>query len=177
MTAWRVAAAQALASVRRQPGRFALVALGCLLGAAFFAAVHSVRLIEATQSVGGGDAARLWWFECVAALMTVCGVASGLSMSVLERFPEIGALKCLGATNGLVALTFMIEGFLVAAPCALVGATLGSALGARLASHAAPLVGWSDSALTFLVVVFVSILVPGAVAARLQPIVALRSEI
>ncbi len=61
----------------------------------------------------------------VVALVGILGLFSTLSSSVLERRLEIGILRSLGASNGRVALVFLIEGLMLAVLAWLVGSALG----------------------------------------------------
>lgn len=68
----------------------------------------------------------------VALLVGMYLIYNTVAISVVQRRPEIGTVRALGATRGAVFATFLAEGALVGAA----GALLGLALGAGLASFA-----------------------------------------
>jgi len=61
--------------------------------------------IEATLAGNPRDR----WLIVMALLTCTVGIANAMLMSVAERFREIGTMKCLGATDGLVVHLFLLE--------------------------------------------------------------------
>ncbi len=120
------------------------------------------------------------------ALSVAFGVASVLSVSVIQRSKEIGILRAMGTSQGQVLRVFLLQGGLLGCAGAMVGSTLGS--GALRVFHA--VVRLSDGSelfpfavslpLQLLAVVaatFTGVLaaaVPALQAARLDPVVAIR---
>ena len=120
----------------------------------------------------------------IALIVGVLGVLNTMMMSVTERTREIGTLRALGWSRGLVVRTILAEGVLLS----LVGGAIGLALGV-LGTEA--LVAWFSTAyleatyetITFvqggtvaLLVGVVATLYPAMRAADLRPVEALRYE-
>jgi len=116
------------------------------------------------------------------------GIVNAMLMSVTERVREIGTLKCLGAADAFILQTFFIESSLQG----IAGAALGMLLG-LLTAVAVTLVSFRQYVLTyfpymaalrslgftFLVGSLISIagsIVPAYIAARKQPVEAMRVE-
>jgi hypothetical protein len=136
-----------------------------------------------------GLAAREIWL--VATSMAVClvGVSNALLMSVTERIKEIGTMKCLGALDSFIVKLFLIEALLMGTVSALAGMLAGLAscilanLGqfGRVAVSNAP---WAQlfggGMRTVLIGVVISVLAaiyPSVMAARMQPVEAMRKEV
>ncbi len=133
--------------------------------------------------------ARLIWLIATSMVVCMVGVSNALLMSVTERIKEIGTMKCLGALDSFVIKLFLIEALLTGMASSIVGVALGLLacvllnLGqfGSLVLHEAP---WSPlavkGALTVLLGCVLSVLAaiyPSLVAARMQPVEAMRTEI
>jgi len=140
--------------------------------------------IEATLAGNPRDR----WLIVMALLTCTVGIANAMLMSVAERFREIGTMKCLGATDGLVVHLFLLESLFLG----LVGTIAGEFLGVLVAGAVAGIqyggytvrfFPWSTEWTVLAWGVFAGVLlsVVGAVgpawkAARMQPVEALRVE-
>ena len=128
------------------------------------------------------------WIVILSLLVCTVGIVNAQLMSVTERFSEIGVMKCLGALDSMVLRLFVLE----AAMQGLAGATIGALLGG-LFSLLAGLIrfGWAAWAdLSWLglagslgqavvagcLLSLVGVLYPALLAARMEPINAIRSE-
>lgn len=111
----------------------------------------------------------------VALVASALAVTSTMTTTVIERRPEIGLMKALGADNGQVALLFMAEAGLIG----LFGGTLGYLAGVQVARVAgAAVFGTSPSAnlvllpvtlAIALIVALLSSVLPVRSAVRVQP--------
>jgi putative ABC transport system permease protein len=128
------------------------------------------------------------WIVFLSLLVCVVGIINAQIMSVTERFREIGTMKCLGALDMFVVRIFVIE-------AGLQGLT-GSAAGAILGAFSAILMGmlrfgtllitslsWYDVCYSAIIAILtgttlslLGVLYPAVLAARMQPIEAMRVE-
>jgi len=129
------------------------------------------------------------WMAGLALMISFVGILNAMLMSVTERFQEIGTMKCLGALDSLIVRLFLLESVFIGA----VGTTFGVLIGLILATVEA----WANygsaawwtmpwikilQIIGFCYLIGVVLTVGGASypawrAARMQPVVALRSEI
>jgi putative ABC transport system permease protein len=138
---------------------------------------------------GAGLSARERWLIATSMVVAFAGVTNALLMSVTERIKEIGTMKCLGALDTFVVKLFLIEALLIGTISALAGALGG--LGARVATDAvqygravlaaAP---WGSLAIEGIRTVAAGALLsvlgsiyPALMAARMQPVEAMRTEV
>lgn len=129
------------------------------------------------------------WMVGLALLISFVGIINAMLMSVTERFREIGTMKCLGALDGFVLRLFLLESTFEGALGSLAGLCLGAVLsygeGVSLYGSAV----WSlvplpqlllllaGCALAGMVLAVLGALYPAYQAARMTPVMALRSEI
>ena len=109
------------------------------------------------------------------------GIMNIMLASVLERKPEIGLLRAVGATQMDVVRQFLVETAVIALMGALAGVLLGIAIAYSIAGFADWSVAWSVPTIALAVGVCVSIAVgfgvyPSLSAARLDPVEALQDE-
>jgi putative ABC transport system permease protein len=116
----------------------------------------------------------------VALLVGGVGIANVMVISVIERRPEVGLRRALGATRAHIAVQFLGESVLLS----LLGGGAGIALGATATAGYASLEGWSvvvpglsvaGGVVIALLLGALAGLYPAARAARLAPAAALRS--
>ncbi len=128
------------------------------------------------------------WIIFLSLLVCVVGIINAQLMSVTERFREIGTLKCLGALDRFIVRIFVIEATIQGVAGSLAGALLG-ALAAILTAMgkfglaSAGFITWSVIAKTILIAIgtgtvlsLLGVLYPAIVAARMQPVEAMRVE-
>lgn len=128
------------------------------------------------------------WIVILSLLVCVVGIINAQLMSVTERFREIGTMKCLGALDRFIVRIFVIE----AAMQGFAGAVSGAILGGIVALLAAWIRFGTDSMthipwqtiggsltiamLTGITLSLIGVLYPAVIAARMQPVEAMRAE-
>jgi putative ABC transport system permease protein len=128
------------------------------------------------------------WIVILSLLVCVVGIVNAQLMAVTERFREIGTMKCLGALDRFVLRLFLLE----AGMQGLAGAGVGSLLGGifallsglvRFGMDATRNLSFMDAwtSVLFAVVVgcvlsLLGVLYPAILAARMQPVEAMRVE-
>lgn len=129
------------------------------------------------------------WIIILSLLVCVVGIINAQLMSVTERFREIGTMKCLGALDRFIVRLFVMEAAMQGFAGALVGAIVGAIsafLGALIRfgpDNTISLLPWQAifvSTLTALVtgvgLSLLGVLYPAIIAARMQPVEAMRVE-
>ncbi|WP_337884783.1 ABC transporter permease [Fischerella thermalis] len=138
---------------------------------------------DAMQTIGQITGALTIMLAAIAAISLIVGgigIMNIMLVSVTERTQEIGLRKAIGATQQDILLQFMIEAVILSAAGGLVGTAIGVS-GILLVGALTPLdAGISVVAITLSVGVSGGIglffgVVPARRAAKLDPIVALRS--
>jgi len=135
-----------------------------------------------------GSSAKERWIVILSLLVCVVGIVNAQLMAVTERFREIGTIKCLGALDSFVLRLFVLE----AGMQGLAGAGLGSLLGAVAALLSGLIrfgfVAWQNiswlavlesiafATATGCLLSLVGVMYPAMVAARMQPVEAMRIE-
>lgn len=135
-----------------------------------------------------GASPKQRWIIFLSLLVCVVGIVNAQLMSVTERFREIGTLKCLGALDRYIVRLFVFE----AAIQGLAGSIFGVALGVLAATLTATLrfgfvlfsyypfthiaVSGGIAMVTGTVLSLLGVLYPALLAARMQPVEAMRVE-
>ncbi len=138
------------------------------------------------QSMGSSPKQR--WIVILSLLVCVVGIVNAQLMAVTERFREIGTMKCLGALDRFILRLFLLESGMQG----LAGATAGALAGAlfallngllRFGSTAVGSVSPADllASVGFSIAVgcllsLIGVLYPAILAARMQPVEAMRVE-
>jgi putative ABC transport system permease protein len=143
-------------------------------------------LAPGDTSVGSSPKQR--WLVILSLLVCVVGIVNAQLMAVTERFREIGTMKCLGALDRFIVRLFFLE----AGMQGLAGAGAGAIFGAvfsllngwlRFGSVALSAISWNNVIISIGVATGVGCLLsllgvfyPALVAARMQPVEAMRVE-
>jgi ABC-type antimicrobial peptide transport system permease subunit len=134
------------------------------------------------------SSAKQRWIVILSLLVCIVGIVNAQLMAVTERFREIGTMKCLGALDRFVLRLFFLEagiqGFVGACAGALFGAifSLSNAwlrFGTVAITSTSPAHLLISAAIATGVGVLLSLLgvfYPALVAARMQPVEAMRVE-
>lgn len=129
------------------------------------------------------------WMVGLALLISFVGILNAMVMSVTERFREIGTMKCLGALDSLIIKLYLIESMFQGLGGTLIGILFGLALGlfegfgvyGSETFGLVPLLVLIKIVTTCLLAgVLLSVggaLYPAWVAARMQPVDAMRQEV
>jgi len=150
-------------------------------------------LINAGYDIGPQDTsvaatAKQRWIVILSLIVCVVGIVNAQLMAVTERFREIGTMKCLGALDRFILRLFFLEagmqGLAGGGIGALAGAlfsliTAATSFGTVALSH----VSWLNVAgsvlwatLVGLFLSLVGVFYPAIVAAKMQPVEAMRTE-
>jgi predicted lysophospholipase L1 biosynthesis ABC-type transport system permease subunit len=135
-----------------------------------------------------GSSPKQRWLVILSLLVCVVGIVNAQLMAVTERFREIGTMKCLGALDRFILRLFILE----AGIQGLVGAGMGALIGAvfslfsgwlRFGFGSLTLLSLSGLAISILIATAVGCLLsllgvfyPALIAARMQPVEAMRVE-
>ena len=137
-------------------------------------------VLTIVDTITGGLTAMLAAIAGISLLVGGIGIMNIMLVSVTERTQEIGLRKAIGASRQDILIQFMIEAVILSAAGGLLGTTLG--VGGILAVGAVTPLKASVSPLAIALAVGVSGgiglffgVVPARQAAKLDPIVALRS--
>ncbi len=150
----------------------------------------NIRLQEMGVNIfrGGGTDPMTYLLLGLTLLTCTVGITNSMLMAVTERTREIGTLKCLGASDDFILKTYFIESSLHGVCGAVLGMVIGLlvAIGVNWINYghqalfALPLVGLLRALVISLVMgglmTVTASLFPAYVAARKQPVEALRVE-
>ncbi|MFA4015167.1 MAG: hypothetical protein RUDDFDWM_000240 [Candidatus Fervidibacterota bacterium] len=85
------------------------------------------------------DIARYNWLVSMAMLICFVGIVNSMLMGVMERYREIGTMKCLGALDEFIIRLFLIEAGLMG----FIGSAIGAVIGLLVAMLRASFgIGW-----------------------------------
>ncbi|MGD8883645.1 MAG: FtsX-like permease family protein [Desulfobacterales bacterium] len=135
-----------------------------------------------------GASPKQRWIIILSLLVCVVGIVNAQLMSVTERFREIGTMKCLGALDRFILRLFILEagmqGLAGAGAGALTGAVFALISGVfRFGFAAMTSISWISVIVSVFIALGVGcllsllgVLYPALIAARMQPVEAMRVE-
>lgn len=138
-------------------------------------------LVDLWKTFTAGAFAAMIGISSIALLVGGIVIMNIMLVSVVERTPEIGLRKAMGARKRDIRRQFLVESILLAGTGGLIGVGLGAAT-AKIISALSPLPSTLEAIPVILGLVLacsvglISGLWPAVKAARLDPIVALRTE-
>jgi hypothetical protein len=128
------------------------------------------------------------WIILLSLLVCAVGIVNAQLMAVTERFREIGTMKCLGALDRFVLRLFLLEAGMQGLAGSVGGASIGAlsalaAAGVRFGGTALQQARLSEVAASMAAATAIGVglsllgvLYPALVAARMQPVEAMRVE-
>ncbi|MEJ2058759.1 MAG: FtsX-like permease family protein [Desulfofustis sp.] len=150
-------------------------------------------LVQAGYDVSFGadfiaTSAKQRWIVTLSLLVCIVGIINAQLMSVTERFREIGTMKCLGALDRFIVRLFVLEALMQGLAGSSVGAIVGVisaavsstfSLGTSIFSSF-PWIALLYSMLLSVIVgtglSLIGVIYPAILAARMQPVEAMRME-
>ena len=135
-----------------------------------------------------GASPKQRWIVILSLLVCVVGIVNAQLMAVTERFREIGTMKCLGALDRFILRLFILEagmqGLAGAGAGALAGAAFALISGVfRFGFVAMTSISWISVIVSVFIALGVGcllsllgVLYPALIAARMQPVEAMRVE-
>ncbi len=150
-------------------------------------------LIRCGYDINPGDTSlaaspKQRWIVILSLLVCVVGIINAQLMSVTERFREIGTMKCLGALDRFIVRLFVIEAALQGLAGSFTGAVLGWLVALlstvfRFGTNGIANLPWQTMGISFgiatvtgIVLSLIGVLYPAVMAARMQPVEAMRVE-
>jgi len=141
-----------------------------------------------TEDASVGSSPKQRWIVVLSLLVCAVGIVNAQLMAVTERFREIGTMKCLGALDRFILRLFLLEAGMQGLSGAAAGAVAGAlfaVLGGLFHFGSPAVVHLSLSALGLSLVISIGVgvglsllgvLYPAIIAARMQPVEAMRVE-
>ena len=135
-----------------------------------------------------GSSPKQRWIIILSLLVCVVGIVNAQLMAVTERFREIGTMKCLGALDRFVLRLFVLEAGMQGVAGAFAGALSGAAFAMlnmvfRFGTPALGHLSFASLSASVGISIAVGFLLsllgvfyPALVAARMQPVEAMRVE-
>jgi len=143
-------------------------------------------LVEGQDQVGNSPKQK--WIVVLSLLVCVVGIVNAQLMAVTERFREIGTMKCLGALDRFILRLFLLEAVMQGLAGSLAGALSGCIFAIlngwiQFGTAAVTSMIWGEAIFSVVlatavgtVLSLLGVLYPALLAARMQPVEAMRVE-
>jgi len=134
------------------------------------------------------SSAKQRWIVILSLMVCIVGIINAQLMSVTERFREIGTMKCLGALDRFIVRLFILEALMQGLAGSITGALLGGVAAAVssmvnlgyealvLAPVGAILISIGTAVIIGTTLSLLGVIYPAILAARMQPVEAMRVE-
>lgn len=134
------------------------------------------------------SSAKQRWIVILSLMVCIVGIINAQLMSVTERFREIGTMKCLGALDRFIVRLFILEALMQGLAGSIAGALLGVIAAAVsstvnlgfealvLAPVGAILISTGTAVIIGTTLSLLGVIYPAILAARMQPVEAMRVE-
>ncbi len=135
-----------------------------------------------------GTSAKQRWIVILSLMVCIVGIINAQLMSVTERFREIGTMKCLGALDRFIVRLFVLEALMQGLAGSIAGSLLGLLAAAvssavTLGTGAILTVSWPSVVYSLLLAIvtgtalsLIGVIYPAILAARMQPVEAMRVD-
>ena len=145
-------------------------------------------MISPFEATSISSSAKQRWIVILSLMVCIVGIINAQLMSVTERFREIGTMKCLGALDRFIVRLFVLEALMQGLAGSLAGALLGALAAAvssaiNLGLEALPqapvgtiLITVATAVITGTTLSLLGVIYPAIIAARMQPVEAMRVE-
>ncbi|MFH0995886.1 MAG: FtsX-like permease family protein [Pseudomonadota bacterium] len=140
------------------------------------------------EDVSVGNSPKQQWIIVLSLLVCVVGIVNAQLMAVTERFREIGTMKCLGALDRFILRLFLLEAGIQGLIGSGAGAIVGGAFALvnfflRFGTVSITTLSWTQAGLSIAgatlvgcLLSLIGVMYPAIVAARMQPVEAMRVE-
>jgi putative ABC transport system permease protein len=134
------------------------------------------------------SSAKQRWIVILSLMVCIVGIINAQLMSVTERFREIGTMKCLGALDRFIVRLFILEALMQGLVGSITGALLGAIAAAVssavnlgfealvLAPFGTILISIGTAVIIGTTLSLIGVIYPAILAARMQPVEAMRVE-
>ncbi|UCH37028.1 MAG: FtsX-like permease family protein [Candidatus Bathyarchaeota archaeon] len=175
--------------IRKRQTRSLIVGTSIALGIAYLTYFLTTNIIFGASVEGGTAEAYHFWLVVVSIAVCGIGLINATLISVLERYREIGTMKCLGALDHHILQLLLIEALLFGVSGGVAGLTLGQLIaiissGLQLGFDVIMQLPWIDMVMLAgpviglsVVLTVLSTMYPAIRAARLDPVEALRYDV
>lgn len=155
--------------------------------------VHCNALIRygydiSLEATSVGSCPKQQWIIVLSLLVCTVGIVNAQLMAVTERFREIGTMKCLGALDSFILKLFLLEAGIQGFIGSFIGAFAGGVFAIlnfsiRFGMISLHTLSWTQifqsvavASLTGFILSLIGVMYPALVAARMQPVEAMRIE-